>query len=263
MRQMTRLVAVAVAASMLVAPPLRAAGVEVRAFMTIAVRSAVEALIPPFERTSGHRIVPTWATSAMLNERIRSGEAADLLISTRSGIETLAKTGSVLGDSAADIASVGIGIAIRQGAPRPDVSTSEALKRTLLAARAVSFSDPAAGGVSGVHFARVLERLGIAGDMKAKSRFPPPGGLSADLLVTGETEIAVQQVSELLAVKGVTLVGPLPGDLQLVTMFTAGIPAAAKQVEAGQAFIRFAQSAAAAPVLTAHGLDAPAPGKTR
>jgi len=144
---------------------------------------------------------------------------------------------------------------VRRGAPKPDISSPEALKRTLIAVRSVSYSDPAFGGASGVHFAKVIERLGIADEMKGKTRFPPEGGFTARLLVTGEVELAVQQIGELLSVPGVELVGPLPGELQSVTTFAAAIPSAALQLQAAKALIQYLQSPQAAAVLKAKGLD--------
>jgi molybdate transport system substrate-binding protein len=251
-------VAAVSAALLLLVPPSGAAGNVIRALMTIAVRGAVEELLPAFEKASGDKVVATWATSALLNERIRKGEVADLLISTRAGIDDLIKTGRVAAGSDADIARVGVGVAVRKGSPRPDISTPEAFKRALLAAKAVGYSDPAAGGVSGVHVAKALERLGIASELKAKSRFPPPSGLSAALLVTGEVDLAIQQISELVSVDGVEVIGPLPGDLQLVTTFTAGVPAAATHADVGRALIGFLRSAHARAILATRGLDAPA-----
>lgn len=247
----------AVLSAVLAAWPVQGAGREIKVFMTIAVQGAVDALLPAYEKASGDRVVPTYATAAILNQRITAGDRADVLISTRAGIDALVKAGTVAADTATDVARVGVGVAVRKGAPKPDISTPDALKRTLLATRGVSFSDPSAGGVSGVHFQQVLERLGIAAEMKAKSKFPAPSGFAADLLVKGEVDLAVQQVSELMSVSGTDVVGPLPGDLQLVTTFTAGVPAGTGEREAAQAFVRFLRSPQAIATLKAKGLDAP------
>jgi molybdate transport system substrate-binding protein len=255
MKHTIRGLAAGVAVVLSVLPPRHAAGREIRAFMTIAVQGAVGELIPGFEQASGDRVIPTWATAALLNERVKKGEPADVLISTRSGIEALLKSGTIVAGSETDLARVGVAVAVRRGAAKPDISTADAFKRTLLAARAIGYSDPAAGGVSGVHFAAVAERLGIAGEVKAKSKFPPASGLSATLLVSGEADLAVQQVSELMAVPGAEIVGPLPKELQLVTTFTAGVPAKAAQAEAARAFVRYLQSAAAGKVLQGKGLE--------
>ncbi len=225
------------------------------AYMSIGVQSAVKDLIPEFEKSTSQRIEATWATSTNLDKRLRAGDAADLLISTRGGIEALIREGKVVAGSAVDIASSGVGIAVRKGDARPDISTPDALKRTLLAARSISYSDPAAGGTSGVHFAKVLERLGIADQMKAKAKFPPPNGLSASLLMTGESDLAIQQIQELSSVAGVEVIGPLPDELQLITTFTAGIPTASGQASAADAFVRFLQSPHAQSVMGKKGLE--------
>jgi molybdate transport system substrate-binding protein len=230
------------------APPLKA-------YMSIGVQSAVEVLIPEFEQAAGQRIAPTWATSATLDKRVRAGEAADLLISTRGGIEAFIKEGKVIAESRTDLTNSVVAIAVRKGNAHPDISTPDALKRTLLAARAISYSDPAAGGTSGVHFAKVLDQLGIAEAMRAKTRFPPPNGFAASLLANGGVDLAVQQTQELASVAGVEVVGPLPASLQLVTTFTAGVPAASDHRAAARAFIRFLQSPRAREVMKQKGLE--------
>jgi molybdate transport system substrate-binding protein len=235
---------------------MSAVGVDINAFMSIGVQGAIEELLPAFEKASGDTVAATWGTGAVLNRRVAGGAAVDVLISTRTGIDELLTTGAVTRGSDVDLARSRIGVAVRRGAPKPDISTPDALRRSLLAARAISYSDPAAGGVSGVHFARVLEQLGIAGAMKARTRFPPPSGFSASLVARGEADLAVQQIPE-LSVAGVELVGPLPDGLQLVTTFTAALPATARQREAAAAFVRFLQSREAVAVMKAKGLESP------
>ena len=235
--------------------PIAVAAAEIAAFISIGVQSAVEELIPVFEKASGHRIVAAWAVAAGLNTRVQDGEVADVLISTRAGIDALIKAGKISAGSDVELARSGIGLAVRKGAQKPDVSTPEALKRTLLAARAISYSDPAVGGASGVHFASVLERLGIAAEMKARTRFPPPNGLAGRLLVSGEADLSIQQIPEVAGVEGIELIGPLPGDLQLITTFVAGIPTTVRQGDAARAFVRFLQSPQAVAVMKAKGLE--------
>ena len=175
----------------------------------------------------------------MLVKRIEGGETADVLILTQAGIDTMRKEGKVVRGSEVTLASSGVAIAIKAGAPKPDISTPAALKQTLLNAKSISYSDPAAGGASGVYFAKLLERMGIAEEMKAKTKYPPPGGNSANLLLTGEAELAVQQKPEVMDVAGTEVVGLLPGDLNNVTVFAAGIGAESKDGEAAKALIRF------------------------
>src|SRR5262245_14185852 len=148
-----------------------------------------------------------------------------------------------------------MGVAVRAGAPKPDISTPEALKRTLLAAKSIVYTDPALRSPSGVHFARVLERLGIAEEMKPKSKLHDGTTFNAELVARGEIEIAVQQISEILPVQGVELAGPLPGDLQLTTVYAAGIGTAAKEPAVAKEFIKFLLSPSAAAVINAKGME--------
>jgi molybdate transport system substrate-binding protein len=167
----------------------------------------------------------------------------------------LIKAGRLEAGSDTTLARSSVGVAVRKGAPKPDISTPEALKRALLAAKSVSYSNPAFGGASGVHFGKVIERLGITEEMKAKTKFPPEGGFTARLLITGEAELAVQQIGELISVPDVELVGPLPTDLQSVTVFAAAVPSAASQPQAAMALIRYLQSSEATAVMKVKGLD--------
>ena len=228
---------------------------ELRVFSTIAVQSALEELAPRFEVAIGIRLEVTWNTAPVLVKRLQGGETADVLILNRAGIDTMTREGRVLARSEVTLASSATAIAIKAGAARPDISTPEELKRTLLAARAISYTDPAAGGASGIYFAKLLERLGIAEAVNAKTRFPPPAGLSGDFLLTGEADLAVQQIPELLQVPGIEIVGPLPGDLHMVTVFVAGIEAQTPQREGAAALIDFLQTDTARDVFRAKGLD--------
>ncbi|CAN5704512.1 substrate-binding domain-containing protein [soil metagenome] len=228
---------------------------ELRIFSTIAVQTALEVLVPPFEAQSGYRLSITWNTAPALVKRLQGGETADVLILNRAGIDTMTREGRVLAGSEVTLASSATAIAIRAGGVRPDISTPEALKRTLLAARAISYTDPAAGGASGIHFARLLERMSIAAEVNAKTRFPPPAGLSGDLLLSGEADLAVQQKPELLQVRGIEILGPLPGDLHMVTTFVAGIEASSGHVVLAKALIDFVRMPLAIDVFRAKGLD--------
>ncbi len=228
---------------------------ELKVYSTIGVRSAVEQLVPQFEANSGHQLAMTWGTAPMLVKRIEDGETADVVILSRAGIDSLSKQGKIAPGSAVTLASSAVAIGIKPGAPKPDISTPEALKQTLLNAKSISYSEPAAGGASGVYFAKLIERMGIAEAMQAKTKYPPPGGFSATLLLSGEAEIAVQQKPELMHVGGVEILGLLPGDLNMVTVFAAGIAADCKRVELAKALIKFLQSPEAAAMYRAKGLD--------
>jgi molybdate transport system substrate-binding protein len=226
-------------------------------FSTIGVRSAAEPLFAQFDEESGHRLAVTWGTAPMLVKRIEDGDTADVVVLSRAGIDALQKQGKIATGADTTLASSGVGIAVKAGAPKPDISTPEALKRTLLAAKSVAYSEPSAGGASGVYFAKLLERMGIAEQMKPKTKYPPPGGFSANLLMTGEAELAVQQKPELLHVAGAEVIGLLPGDLNVVTEFAVAIMAGSKNAELATATIKMLQSPEAAAVFRSKGLDTP------
>jgi molybdate transport system substrate-binding protein len=228
---------------------------ELTVFSTIAVQPVVESLASTFEAARDCRLVVTWNTAPALVKRLQAGETADLLILNRAGMDTMIRDGRVLAGADVTLASSATAIAIKAGAPRPDISTPDTLVRTLRAARAISYTDPAAGGASGIHFAKLLDRLGIAAEINAKTRFPPPAGLSGQFLVTGEADLAVQQKPELLQVPGIEILGPLPGDLHMVTTFVAGVETASVQAAMAKALIDYLRTPAAAAIFRAKGLD--------
>jgi molybdate transport system substrate-binding protein len=228
---------------------------ELTVYSTIGVRSAAEELFGQFGKTSGHTLAVTWGTAPMLVKRIESGETADVLVLSRAGIDALLKQGKVAPGSDVTLAGSGVAIAVKAGAPKPDISTPEALRETLLKAKAIAYSEPSAGGASGVYFAKLLERMGIAEQMKPKTKYPPAGGFSAALLMTGEAELAVQQKPELLHVAGTEIVGFLPGDLNMVTQFAAGIMPLSKQPDAANALIAMLRTPESKTAFRAKGLD--------
>jgi len=229
---------------------------ELVVFSTIGVRSAAEQLFAQFDKAS-HKLAVTWGTAPMLVKRIEDGDTADVVVLSRAGIDALQKQGKIAPGTDTTLASSGVGIAVKAGAPRPDISTPEALKRTLLAAKSIAYSEPSAGGASGVYFAKLLERLGIAEQMKPKTKYPPAGGFSANLLMTGEAELAVQQKPELLHVAGAEVIGLLPGDLNVVTEFAAAVMAGSKNSDAAKSLIKMLQSPDAVAVFRSKGLDTP------
>src|SRR3984893_6268801 len=234
-------------------PPLMA---ELVVFSTIGVRSAAEQLFAQFDKAS-HKLAVTRGTAPMLVKRIEGGDTVDVVVLSRAGIDALTKLGKIAPGSGTTLASSGVGIAVKAGAPKPDISTPEALKRALLAAKSIAYSEPSAGGASGVYFAKLLERIGIAEEMKPKTKYPPPGGFSANLLMTVEAELAVQQKPELLHVAGAEVIGLLPGDLNVVTEFAAAIMTGNKNGEAGKALIEMLQSPGATATFRSKGLDTP------
>jgi len=228
---------------------------DLTVFSSIAVRGVLEALVPGFEAAHGVRLDIAWNTAPALVKRLQAGEHADVLILNRAGMDTMQRAGRVRAGSAVTLAGSATALAIRAGAPRPDISTIDALRRTLLAARAIAYTDPAAGGASGIHFAQVIERLGIAAAINAKAIFPPPAGLVGPLLVSGAVDLAVQQKPELLEVAGVEILGPLPGDLHMVTTFVAGIEASSARVTTATALIDALAAPSTAASFRGRGLD--------
>ena len=228
---------------------------ELTVYSTIGVRAAAEDLYARFAAASGHKLAVTWGTAPMLVRRIEGGEAADVLVLSRAGLDALSKQGKVVPGSEVALASSGVGIAVKAGARKPDISTPEALKRALLDAKSISYSEPSAGGASGVYFEKLLDRMGIAAEMRPKTKYPPPGGFTATLLVSGEAELAVQQKPELLHVAGVEIIGMLPGDLNLITAFAAGLMPDSKHADAGKALIASLRAPQAVAAFRAKGLD--------
>src|ERR1700751_2390879 len=228
---------------------------ELTVYSSIGVRSAAEELFRKFQKPRGSQLAVTWGTAPMLVARIEAGERTDVLILSRAGIDTLHKQGKILSGTDATLAGSGVAIAVKAGAAKPDISTPAALKQTLLKAKFIAYSEPLAGGASGVYFRKFLERLGISEEMKRKTKYPPGGRFSAELLLTGQVELAVQQKPEFLHVSGVEIVAFLPGDLNLVTEFAAAIMTGSVNAEIGKALIGSLRSSQAAAVFRSKGLD--------
>ena len=218
------------------------------------MKTIVTELGEAFKQETGHTLSMTFDTVGAQSKRLSGGEPADVVVLTDVAIDQLEGQGLVVAGSRADIARVGVGVAVREGAPRPDISTPEALKQTLLSAKSLVYVDPARGATSGIHFASVLQRLGIADAVKSKTILIPTG-FAAEVVARGEAEICVHQISEILPVKGVTLVGPLPRELQKVTIYSGGLAAKAAQPEAARAFLAFLTRPAFKSKLAAAGLD--------
>ena len=237
----------------LLVPAGRAGAAEIKVLSTVALSDAWHELQPRFEAT-GHKLTLVLGTSGGINKRIADGEPGDVIVSTSSGIEGLARAGKVTAGTSVPVARSRVGLAVRKGAPRPDISTPEALKQTLLAAKAVAYSDPAGGGASGIHLAKVLERLGIAQQVNARAKLgrAVPNG---EAVVKGEADLAVQQIPELLAVPGVEVIGPLPGDLQNTTDFSAAVLATSRDPAAAKALVDFLRSPETVATLKARGFE--------
>jgi molybdate transport system substrate-binding protein len=222
-----------------------------------AFKQVLNALAAQYEKTSGSKLDLTYRTVGQHLQLIESGEESfDVAVLTPDAIDRLIKDGKVVAGSRADLAKTGVGVVVRAGAPLPDISSVDAFKRTLMAAKSVAYIDPAAGGSSGIYVGKLLERLGIAKDVNAKAKLIH-GGAVADHIANGEAEIGIHQLSEILAVKGAVLVGPLPADIQNFTVYSAGVGTAAKDraQDAASALVKFLAGSHAGPIIKAKGME--------
>jgi molybdate transport system substrate-binding protein len=249
-----RRLAVVLLAVVLWAPATPSAGVEIKVLSAGAMRGMVAELGEAFRQETGHTLVITSGTAGEVRQKISAGETVDVVIVTDTVLEQLAGSGLVVSDTRADIARTGIGVAVREGTPKPDIATTEAFKQALLATKSLVYQDPARGATSGIYFAGVLQRLGIADAVKDKTVLWQ-GGYAAEALVTGKAELCVHQISEIIPVKGVMLVGPLPKELQKVTTYSGGVATKATNPEVARAFMAFLVRPAFKPTLAAAGLD--------
>jgi molybdate transport system substrate-binding protein len=224
---------------------------EVRVLSTLALKGAVQNLAGPYEAAGGARIDADFAPTLGLLDRLQSGESADVVILTREGLDGLAVQRTVVAATCVDLAKSYVGIAVKAGAGHPDIASLSALRATLLGAKSVAYSRI---GASGIFFAQLIERMGIAPEINARATIVP-SGLTAERLVSGEAELAVQQLSELMQVDGVELVGPIPRELQTAAVFSAGRLAASARAAQSDALLNYLASAEVAPVLRAAGLE--------
>jgi molybdate transport system substrate-binding protein len=213
-----------------------------------AFKEAYLELVPGFERGSGHTVANLWVPSVQMMNRLKGGEKVDLVILSAESLAELARAGII--SERFDIAKSGVGVAVKAGAPKPDISSGDAVKRAVLAAKGVAYST----GPSGIYLAGLFQRMGIADQIQSKVRVvqgEPAGGVVA----RGEAEIAFQQVSELLPVPGIELVGPLPPDIQKITVFSAGLHVAANAPDAARTLVAYLKAPAAAPVIRKKGME--------
>jgi molybdate transport system substrate-binding protein len=216
--------------------------------------------LPVFNLASGHAAKAEFGGTTALAARVRNDEVADVYVGSRPAIDALLAAGKVHADSVVDLARSPVGAAVRKGAPRPDISNAAALKRALLAAKGITYPNPAAGSISGIHLMKVAEQLGIVEEVKARTRRPL--GVAAagpTMLISGEAELAFQQNCELLLVPGVELLDPLPPEFRLITPMAAAVPVTAREPAAARALIRYLQTPAAAAVMQRWGLEPVAP----
>ena len=233
-----------------------ASAAEVRVMISGGLTAAYKVLVPEFERATGHKVLTAYGpsmgtTTNAIPVRLERGEPADVLIMVGYALDNLAKEGKVIPDSRVELVKSPIGIAVKSGAPKPDISTADALKRALLAVKTIAYSDSA----SGVYVStEMFDKLGITDAMKDKARKIPATPVG-EIVARGDAEIGFQQVSELKPVEGIDIVGPLPDELQKITVFSAGIASVSKEPDAGKALIRFLGSPAARAEIVKSGMD--------
>lgn len=221
-----------------------------------AFKPVLMAMQPEFEKQTGHRLIIDNDTAGALERRVLAGEVFDVLIVTPAVLMTLGSQGKLIARSSQSLARVAIGVAVKKGDPAPDISSVASFQAALLAARAVAYIDPAAGGSSGIYLSNLFEKWGLKERINAKAVLVP-GGLVAERLVNGQADLAVHQISEILAVPGVTLVGPLPAEIQNYTVYSGAISSSSAQALAAKQLIDALNSPAAAAILQSKGMERP------
>jgi molybdate transport system substrate-binding protein len=232
---------------------------EIRVLASGSLKGALSQLAPDFQKSSGNTTTIEYGPAGAIAGRIQNSDAADVVIVSRTQLEKLESSGKVIPESLVNIAGIALGVAIRKGSPRPDISSAEAFKRALLSARSIGYRDPATGSTSGTYAAGLLERLGIAGDLKPKLRLDRTEGDVPEnvflAVARGEIEMQIGQITEIVIAPGVELAGPLPAEIQNTMMMAAGIVATSKAPEVASEFIRFISSPSARAVLKATGFQ--------
>jgi molybdate transport system substrate-binding protein len=236
-----------------------AGAAEITVLSAGAIRSVLEALVPRFQKETGHHVVVAYGTAGEVERRLKEQEAVDVAIATKPRIQTLEGAGTIVAGSVGMIGRSPIALAVRQGAAKPDIGSVDAFKRALLAAKSVAYTDPASGGTSGIHIASVLRRLGIAEQLQPRTKLvtgrpgaPPAVG---EAVAHGEAELGMQPISELIGTPGIEIVGLIPAELQTPDLtYAAGLATAAKDREAGMALIGFLIGPASADIVKSKGL---------
>jgi molybdate transport system substrate-binding protein len=251
-------VAAAISSALFISTADAATAAQIKVLSGSAIETAMAVLIPQFEKSSGHKVISDFngAIGAMA-DRILKGEAADVAIVSGLQIEMLEKQGKVISGSRTDIARVGVGLFVRKSAAKPDISSVDAFKHTMLAAKSIGWNDPAAGAPVSIYMIGVLERLGIADVMKPKTVAFKQRSERFEAVARGDVEIGFNQISEIIAAPGVDLVGPLPAPIQNYTLFAGGIVATSKEQDAAKAVIRFISSPVVQEIWKSKGFDAP------
>jgi molybdate transport system substrate-binding protein len=240
---------IAVAASLLL--PNMSQASEIKLLASVAMKDAYLELLPQFEKATGHKVTAAWSSTPDIQRRIAAGEAADLVILGNSGTEELIKQGKLAPGSRANFAKSGIGVAVRAGTPKPDISSADAVKQSVLAAKSVAYS----AGASGIYLVSMFQKLGISDQVKSKTATVKPGEPVGEVVARGEAEIGFQQVSELIPVKGIQYLGPLPAEIQNITVFSGGIHSGTKEADAATALVKFLTAPPATATIKKHGLE--------
>ena len=224
---------------------------EIRVIASAAVKETYQELVPEFENTSNQKVVTLWSGTADIMKRVKAGESADLIIVGSDSIDELIALGKITPGSRVDLMKSGVGVAIRSGAAKPDIGSGDALRRALLSAKSIAYST----GPSGVYLDGLFQRMGIADELKPKLKRPPSGASVGEMVARGEAEIGLQQVSELIHLAGIDYLGPLPPDVQQITVFSSGIFVDAKELAGAKALVSFLNSPAAARVIRRNGME--------
>jgi molybdate transport system substrate-binding protein len=240
-----------VAAVLCVLLPSVAQSAEIRLLASGAVKEAYLELLPQFEKASGHTVKSAWSNTTDIQKRVLGGEIHDLVILGHDGTQALIKDGKLVAGTRTAFAKSGIYVAVRAGAPTPDISSADALKRSILTAKSVAYS----GGASGTYIVSMLQKLGIYDAVKPKAVVTKPNEPVGEKLVREEAELGFHQLSELIPVKGIYIIGPLPAEIQQITVFSGGLHNAAEEPKAASALIKFLTAPDAADGLKKHGLD--------
>jgi molybdate transport system substrate-binding protein len=224
---------------------------DVKVMASAAVKEAYLDLVPGFEKATGHKVTTIWAGTANITKRIGEGEVVDIVIVPPANLEKLISEGKLVLGSKTDIAKSGVGVAVRAGLPKPDISSGEALKQAVLAAKSVAYSS----GPSGLYLADLFRKMGIADQIKDKVKQTPSGVQVGEVVARGEADLGFQQVSELLHVKGIDYVGPLPADVQHITVFSAALHKGATAPDAAKALVKFLTAPEAAAIIRKTGME--------
>ena len=228
-----------------------ASAAEIKVLAVGPIKEVYLEVVPQFEQKSGHTVATTWSGSADIKKRMAAGEVYDVVIVSGPDIDAFIKQGNMVAGSRIDLMKSGIGVGAPAGAAKPDISSGEALKRTLLAAKSIGYST----GPSGTYMASLFERMGIADQVKSKLKQTPSGVRISTLITSGEAEIGFHQISELIHELGVDYLGPLPADVQRITVWSAGIHGRSSQPEAAKALIESLAAPTSAPAIKKHGME--------